>query len=184
MRDRLPLAVLCATVLLLYHACKDRSPGSSIRPAFIDEGVHMVVQHPAGTLPSDRAAWPAPGNMGTVPSTVGEDGRPLACLLIGGTVEAGSTQLVLPIAATQWRAAGKISTCIAAVPVDAKARTCAAEDYITLRMQYEPLRTAVELWLRHAYMPEGADWLGWQNEVYAEEEVYRCAQRFVQQTPK
>lgn len=169
--------LLFAFALTALCACRREAADNSRPPAFTEQGVNFVSQHPAGTYPTPRPGLPAPGHLGIIPSTAGEDGATLSCLLISAPLSNARVHTVLPIAAVQWRMGGKTVTCIVAVPEAPDARTLPVEDFITLRMEYDPVRTALEAWFRHSYLPENAEWLGWQNEVYAEEEVYRGAER-------
>lgn len=178
MRIHLLLSATCCATALLLSSCKGGA--SADLPAFDEAGVNLRIEHPAGTLMAPHAALTSPGNTGVIPATQGEDGRPLPCLLIGKARAAGDAIKILPVAAVQWRHEGSLSTQIIAVPTKPEERSCPAEDYMTLRMQYDHVRQALELWFRHHYMPPDAEWLGWQNEVYAEEEIFRSARRFAE----
>lgn len=178
MQINLLLSAASLSLALLVASCKggDSSPTA----AFDAEGINLHIQHPTGTRIAPHAALPAPGNVGHIPSTAGENGEPLTCLLISEAEKAGGAIKVLPVAAVQWRHEGRMHTWIVAVPAEPEKRICLVEDFMALRLQYDHVRQALELWFRHHCMPPQAEWLGWQNEVYAEEEVYRSAQRFNQ----
>ncbi len=163
---------------LMYQACQDRPHHKPGKVAPGNGDFLMKVEHPAGALPNDHAVWPAPGNMGFISNAIGEDGAPLPCLLIGATAKKGSTHAIRPLAAAQWRTGEKTSTCIIAVSAEEGDRV--AVDFMDLRLRRDHLRQAMELWLRYAYMPSQAEWLGLQNEVYAFEEVLRSMQRLEQ----
>ncbi len=169
-----------AIALLAASACAKRKAAPDAFPAFTETGIQIVVQHPAGSLPHAGVAWPAPGNLGLIPSTRAEDGQPLTCLLVCAALKPGALYEAIPVAAVQWQMADQLHMTIIAVPVDTTLRAIAAEDYISLRIQYDALRSSIEQWVRYAWLPPRARWLGWQNEVYAWEEVYRSAQRFQQ----
>ncbi|MBX2927619.1 MAG: hypothetical protein KF852_07260 [Saprospiraceae bacterium] len=166
-----------AIALTALCSCRREAADNSRLPAFTEQGVNFVPRYPAGTYPTPRPGLPAPGHLGIIPSTIGEDGAPLLCLFISGPLSDARAEMVLPIAAVQWRTGGKTITCIIAVPEVPDARSLPVEDFITLRMAYDPVRTALEAWFRHSYLPEGAEWLGWQNEVYAEAEIRRAADK-------
>lgn len=166
--------------LLAAVACVKRKTGPVALPAFTEAGIQVLVQHPAGALPHVGVAWPAPGNLGVIPSTRAENGQPLACLLVCAALPSGAPYEAIPVAAIQWQLQNQLHTAIIAVPADTALRTVAAEDYISLRMQYDALRSSIEQWARYAWLPPQVQWLGWQNEVYAWEEAYRSAQRFQQ----
>lgn len=161
-------------------ACAKRKAAPEVSSAFTETGIQVVVQYPAGALPRAGVAWPAPGNLGLIPSTRAEDGQPLTCLLVCAALRSGTLYEATPIAAVQWQMEGHLHTAIIAMPVDTSLRTIEVEDYISLRMQYDALRSSIEQWMRYAWLLPQARWLGWQNEVYAWEEIHRSARRFQQ----
>lgn len=169
-----------ALLVLLATACTDNKQDSSSLLTFGAEGVNMVVSHPAGTLLAADASWPSPGHWGTIPSTLGEDGQPLSCLMAGSIAPRQWVAAMVPAAAVQWSDKEKVRTVIVGWPATYRPR----QDYLSLRMNHDPMRLAFELWLHHEIAPESAQWIGWQNEVFALKEIHRSARRFSQkQTP-
>jgi inorganic pyrophosphatase len=168
------------TALLIWSATACSKKDATRLPTFGAEGINMVISHPAGTLLAADASWPCPGYWGTIPSTLGEDGQALSCLMLGSAVNHEPYITIVPAAAVQWNHEGNIRTVVVGWPASYRPR----QDYLSLRMRHDPMRQALELWLRHEIAPESAQWIGWQNEVFALKEIDRSTRRFNQtQTP-
>ncbi len=171
---------ILGTALLIWSATACSKKDATRLPTFGAEGINMVISHPAGTLLAADASWPLPGHWGIIPSTLGEDGQPLSCLMLGSIVSLGQSTTMIPAAAVQWNYGGSVRTVVVGWPAGYRPR----QDYLSLRMRHDPMRQALELWLRHEIAPESAQWIGWQNEVFALKEIDRSTRRFNQtQTP-
>ncbi len=192
---RLVLAGLAAFFL---SACLGERPDIENLPAFAEEGIHVVVEIPAGTnlkveydkesetfLPdreggADRkvAFLPYPGNYGFIPSTLmdpeaGGDGDPLDVLLLSSSLPTGSVVEAWPVAVLQLRDNGELDTKIIAVPVDSALRVVDVMDYRGLLMEYDPARRIIEEWFL-SYKGLGTTQLiGWKDERSAVEEIER-----------
>jgi inorganic pyrophosphatase len=173
-------ALFIASWVLFLSACSDNKPGASGYPAFGPEGVNMFVTTPTGLLPPGDTVWPAPGNWGFIPSTLSEDGQPLSCLMPGQPLPDEKVSGIIPVAAVQWREEEKLRTVVVGWP----SSSGLGHDYLSFRTNHDPMRLALELWLKHVIAPQADEWVGWQNEVFAMKEIRRSAQRFNQiQTP-
>jgi len=166
--------------LILAVACSDNQQPISGYSTYGPDGVNMLITTPAGFLVSGNTIWPAPGNWGFIPAAIGEDGQPLSCLLVGHAVMAQEPVGIIPVAAVQWHVEGKIRT----VLVGWSSKSGFGQDYLLFRMNHDAMRLALELWLKNVIAPESAVWIGWQNEVFAMQEIQRSSWRFSQiQTP-
>jgi inorganic pyrophosphatase len=157
-------------VFMALSACQSApdNPGTT--------GAMRMVQ-PAGAY-LDGADMPLPGHWGTLGATLGEDGQALGVLLIGAEDSDAAREDLSPIAAVQWESGGAISTCIIATPADSTRCRLQLRDYMDLRLSQDAYYRLLDIWLQHELMPDGATWLGWQNEVYAGAEIARSRSRF------
>jgi len=137
-----------------------------------NDKVLMVNEIPAGDLAADHALLPAPGNMGSIMGTETSAGQPLRGLIIGAAAKKGVRIEIWPLGAVQWRTGQELQTCIIAISPEQAA--AGLEDFMALRLAHDDVRTTLEHWFRRHYIPSNAEWLGWQNEVYARAEIQRA----------
>lgn len=165
---------LCAAGLWLSVSACQKSKNTSQEALRQDDQVVMVTEWPAGELAADHALLPAPGNMGGIAGTETSQGTPLICLTIGTAVKKGARIEVWPLGAVQWRRGQELHTCIVAIRSKKGQPPAGLEDFMALRLAHDDVRATLELWFQHHYLPRDAEWLGWQNEVYAHAAIERA----------
>jgi len=139
--------------------------------------VMVEVEYSAGDLVADHALLPAPGNWGAIIGTETTKGQLLPCFVIGNAVKKGARMEVWPLGAVQWRIGQTLHTNIVAARTEQGLPPAGMEDFMALRLAHDDVRALLELWFRHHCMPKDAEWAGWQNEVYAWEEIARARRR-------
>lgn len=168
--------VWAAGLLLVVSACKkSKAPSAETIPE--GDQVMVAVEYPAGDLAADHALLPAPGNWGAIIGTETTEGQPVRCLVIGNAVKKGARLEVWPLGAVQWRIGEVWHTSIVAVRTEQGQPPTGMEDFMALRLAHDDVRAMLELWFRYHCMSKDAEWLGWQNEVYAWEEIERARRR-------
>ncbi len=168
--------VWAAGLMLFVSACK-KSKAPSAEALQEGDPVMVAVDCPAGDLAADHALLPAPGNWGAIAGTETTGGAPVRCLVIGKAVKKGARVEVWPLGAVQWRIGQDLHTSIVAVRTEQGRPPADMEDFMALRLAHDDVRAMLELWFRHHCMPQDAEWSGWQNEVYAWEEIERARRR-------
>jgi len=188
-------------ILLLFpliYACQNQvSPSKSYSlPPFSEDGIHAVIEIPAGTnlkveyqseeqrfLPDTLDGKPRRvdflpyvGNYGFIPSTLmdetlGGDGDALDVLVLSESVDRGTVMNVKPIATLMLLDDGEIDTKIIAIPVDSTQRIIQATNFQELFLHYGMVKLILEEWFLNYKGPNRTTLLGWQDEVYALEEI-------------
>ena len=187
-----------ACLALLALSCSGDRPDIDQMPAFGEQGIHVVVEIPAGTnlkieydpatgsfLPdregeSERSITflPYPGNYGFIPSTLvdasdGGDGDPLDVLLLSSALPTGSVVEAMPVAALLLLDDGERDTKIIAVPLDSTRRVIDVDDFRSLLMEYDAARRIIEEWFLNYKGLGATELVGWKDEQFAAEEVRR-----------
>ena len=185
-------------LLPLLVACQQgATPSASYKlSAFSKDGVHAVVEIPAGTTlkieynPRSKRFEPDTldgsvrrinflpylGNYGFIPSTMmdearGGDGDALDVLVLSESVPVGTVMQVLPIATLLLLDDGEIDTKIIAVPTDTTKRILQVDDFQDLFIHYDVAKRLVEEWFLNYKGANRTTLIGWQDEVYAIEEI-------------
>jgi inorganic pyrophosphatase len=176
MKGSMMVWVWAAGLMLAASACK-KSTAPSAEALQEGDQVMVEVEYPAGDFVADHALLPAPGNWGAITGTETTEGQPVRCLIIGKAVKKGARVEVWPLGAVQWRIGQQLHTSIVAVRTEQGQPPAGMEDFMALRLAHDDVRAMLELWFRHHCMPKDAEWTGWQNEVYAWEEIERARRR-------
>lgn len=191
-------------MLLLLSACQDAdAPGRKDYadiPAFAPQGIHVVVEIPAGTnrkIEYDKATGqfradqrggqdrvidflPYPGNYGFVPSTnmpesQGGDGDPIDVLLLSEALPTGTVVAARLIGALQLLDEGQLDTKIIAVPADSSLHTLQPADFADFAIQYDGAKHILETWFLY-YDGLGTNtYEGWIDEDEAMKLVRKWA---------
>lgn len=168
--------VWAAAMLILSAACnKGKHASNDLLPE--GDQIWAMTELSAGMQAADHAILPAPGNLGFIIGTDASEGRALSCLVVGAALPARTRVEVLPVAAVQWRTGDEWQTCIVATPMKEGRVPPGMEDFMAFRMAHDDVRAILERWFQHHYIRPDAEWLGWQNEVYARAEIDRARQR-------
>ncbi len=186
-------------IFLLAASCKEvNQPDYRKIPAKTDSGeaINVVVEIPAGTnhkveynYQSGKFATdtlngqprvidflPYPGNYGFIPSTLmdeerGGDGDALDVLVIGESQPTGTVIEAIPIATLRLLDRGEVDTKIIAVPAASEQRAMKAADFQSFLIEYDAAKRIIEQWFLHYKGWQVVEFLGWENEQYAWEEI-------------
>lgn len=186
-------------MVLLLASCKEVSqPDYQKIPARSDSGkaVNVVVEIPAGTNhkveynyrngkfatdtldgePRVIDFLPYPGNYGFIPSTLmdedrGGDGDALDILVIGESLPTGTVIEAIPIATLRLVDRGEVDTKIIAVPASPEKQVIKATDFQAFLIEYDAAKRIIENWFLHYKGWQVVEFLGWENEQYAWEEI-------------
>lgn len=140
-------------------------------PAQTENGIHVIVEIPAGTnrkieyqgpeagFATDQRDGqdriidflPYPGNYGFIPSTLmnkseGGDGDAIDVLLLCATLPTGTVIEARPIGALQLLDEGALDTKIIAIPTDTTLQTLAPESFTDFSIRYDGARHIIETW--------------------------------------
>lgn len=198
------LLLISALALLLNLGCTRRAPSPPQDlmglPALTEEGIHVVVEIPAGTnrkleyndaKQSIEPGWregrerfidflPYPANYGFIPSTYmhptqGGDGDAIDVLLLSEALPTGTVVEALPIAALLLLDEGETDLKIIAVPLDSSLQIIKARNFVELSMGYDGARHIIESWFLHYDGLGTHEFKGWKDENYAWEAIRRWA---------
>jgi inorganic pyrophosphatase len=166
--------------------------------AIVDQHINVVVEIPAGSnhkieynttegFVNDKNPdgstriihfLPYPGNYGFIPGTLmdssrGGDGDPLDILVISESAPTGSVIPVIPIGALLLRDRGEIDTKIIAIPADTTQQVLPAKNFLDFALHYDGARQIIENWFLNYKGPNQTEFIRWEDEHYAWEEVRR-----------
>lgn len=188
--------VLFLIVFAFWSCHNDATPDYKTLPAIIDQGIHVVVEIPAGTnhkieYQTDKSDFevdqidgkdriinflPYPGNYGFIPSTYmdparGGDGDALDVLVLGESQPTGSVLKALPVGVLLLKDKGELDSKIIAVPMDSTQQTMNIREFSNFLIEYDAAKRIVEEWFLN-YKGYGVmELIGWQDEKYAWNEI-------------
>jgi len=205
MRKTPIFALFFALALLLGAGCREATAHTHNKdlenlPAFVEQGVNVVVEIPAGTnhkIEFDKEGkeflvdqrngqdriidfLPYPGNYGFIPSTYmdparGGDGDALDVLVIGESMPTGTVIAVKPIASLLLLDEGEEDTKIIAVPADPGLQVMKADDFQEFSIAYDGAKHIIQNWFLYYDGLGTAEFKGWQDEQHAMEEIRKWA---------
>lgn len=195
MNCRRPFDLLLSCILLLLVSCQPNTKADYTQlQATAEQGINAVVEIPAGTNHkieyidgrfvndqedgADRVIdfLPYPGNYGYIPGTKmekskGGDGDALDVLVLAESVPTGTVIQIKPIAALVLKDGGELDTKIIGVPIDSSLQVMKVTSFTQLMTQYNMAQTIIKDWFLNYKGLGEMEFVSWQNERYAEEEI-------------
>jgi len=175
--------------LLFTLSCKQNPQiDYAILSAFSENGINAVIEIPAGTnhkiefdgtsFTTDRIVdfLPYPGNYGYIPGTKmdksrGGDGDALDILVIAEQVPTGTVMEVKAIGALVLKDGGELDTKIIAIPQDSSLQVMHVKGFTSLMTEYNMAQTIIKDWFLNYKGLGMVEFVAWQNERFAEEEI-------------
>lgn len=183
---------LLAALLFILSCKQNPQIDYAALPAFSENGINAVIEIPAGTnhkieyngrsFETDRIInfLPYPGNYGYIPGTKmdkarGGDGDALDILVIAEQVPTGTVVEVKAIGALVLKDGGELDTKIIAIPRDSSLQVMPVKGFTSLMTEYNMAQTIIKDWFLNYKGLGVVEFVAWQNERYAEEEIKKWA---------